>query len=262
MKRFLTPFAGVVLGITAAICFAQMPGYAPKLEWCPGGQCVGQVQSPSLSITAGGALATPQISLATQTNSGLLLAATVTGLVSQGGYTFYNIGTTNYLGRSLDANGMGIFSSAGGLSLGATCSIGTASTDVCTRGSIYLSSAKGAALGLKQNTISVTFPGGGSATQVTSGLIPAGAFLVGVTARVTTTGTSIQIGDGSTADQWCPSGTAITQNTTCGIPKSATSYGPLAAAREATVTSVGSNCQNLVVAITATYLLATAATSN
>ena len=132
-------------------------------------------------------------------------------------------------------------------------------------GEVDITTTKGAIGALKSNTLSVTFPGGGSATQVTSGLIPAGAVLMGVTARVTTTGTvctSIQIGDGSTADQWCPSGTAITQNTTCGIPKSATSYGPLPTAREATVTSVGSNCQGLVVAITAVYFKATAATSN
>jgi hypothetical protein len=129
--------------------------------------------------------------------------------------------------------------------------------------------AKGQTYGIYAATQSATFAANpGDASKTLAGIVPAGAILKFVTARVTTAGTncvSWELGDGTTVDQYCPSGTSKALGTTCDATnaKAATSlntFGP--AARNVVVTAVTGNCFSMVVAVTVVYEKATAATSN
>lgn len=125
---------------------------------------------------------------------------------------------------------------------------------------------KGATWSANTANTTLTFPGGGAATEATTNLIPAGAQLVGYSARVIvagTTCTSWEMGDGTTANLYAPSGTSLAQGTTV-TPANAASNPFLwhAAVSNFTITSVGSNCVNLSVRITYTYSQSTADTAN
>lgn len=135
---------------------------------------------------------------------------------------------------------------------------------------------KGVATFIKTTTESVTFPGGGAASQTTTGSILAnGAFVTGVTYRVTNTGTTcagfdIGISGGDTdlygADIAVAAGTTGTN-----ADATASFANPIgvngAGAQEIIVTGTDgagtpANCVDMVVAITVHSLDATAATSN
>ena len=92
-----------------------------------------------------------------------------------------------------------------------------------------------------------TVTGSAAATLTAGSLIPAGSFLLGLTARITTAfGTSsgltdFDVGDGSDVDRWANS-LAITSGTTMDITNStAASQGSFAAANDVVLTSVGGN---------------------
>lgn len=141
---------------------------------------------------------------------------------------------------------------------------------------------KGVATFLRTKTESVTFasaPGDGS--KVTTGsIIPDGAFVVGVSGRVTTgnTGgcTSMDVGIAALDTDAFGDGIAVTQNTTfthkdgnSGMDWSAPVGGldiipNNQGAKEITVTAVGgdSACDDMVVALTVHYIEVSAATSN
>lgn len=138
-------------------------------------------------------------------------------------------------------------------------------------GSIGFNAASTAtALGKGQSTNivmaaqSLTFAN--NASKVTSGLVPDGAFLLGITTRVTTAGagcTSVSIGDGTDVDMFGAT-TGITQNTTTTNADATAQFGrsPATAAMEVTITANGGNCTAGVWAVTAHYIQPTAATSN
>jgi len=138
---------------------------------------------------------------------------------------------------------------------------------------------KGAATFIKTKTESVTFSAApGDASQVTAGgIIPAGAFVVGVSGRVTTANTggcaSVDIGIAAKDTDAFADGVAVALGTTftpadgeAGADYSATSLGllPSVGSQEITVTAVGGDgaCDDLAVALTVHYLDVTAATSN
>ena len=78
---------------------------------------------------------------------------------------------------------------------------------------VSLNGAKGAQTNVRTKTEVVTFPGGGAATDVTvASVIPAGAFVVGVSTRVTTTATtctSVDIGIAGKDTDAFADGTAV-----------------------------------------------------
>lgn len=103
------------------------------------------------------------------------------------------------------------------------------------------------------------------ASLTTSGLIPDGAFLVGVTTRVTTalTGpTDIDVGDGSTVNLYADASTVTQGSTTDNSTATATWSNPQIAAGEVTVTFNGGNCTAGVIRVVAHYFTVTAPTSN
>jgi hypothetical protein len=136
--------------------------------------------------------------------------------------------------------------------------------------SISGGSLKGAATWVRTKTESVTFAADpGDASKATTGtLIPDGAWLIGVTTRVTTgnTGgcTSMDIGDGADVDLW-GNDQGISQNdTTTNADATANWSNPELTGQEVTITAVGGDgaCDDMVVAITAHYFEPSAATSN
>jgi len=144
---------------------------------------------------------------------------------------------------------------------------GTSSIDFAGK-AFVVETAKGAQHSIVQATQSITFPGTpGAASEITSGLIPAGSTLEGTSYRVTTAGTncaSWNAGDGSTADLYVAAG-AVTLHTTKKMSdaKNTTAYPTFSpSAREVTITGVSANCFGLVVAITATYRTNSAATAD
>lgn len=132
---------------------------------------------------------------------------------------------------------------------------------------------KGQSTNITVNTKSVTFAGGGGdASKTTTGtLIPAGAFIFGITSRVTTTATgctSVDIGTSGDTDAFA-NDTAITANTTTTMTNGTVqlsaanvALNPALAATEVVVTANGGNCVSGVWAITAHYMLPVAQTSN
>lgn len=126
---------------------------------------------------------------------------------------------------------------------------------------------KGQSTNVRTNTETVTFSASpGDASVSTTSLIPDGAFLVGLSTRVTTTATnctSVDIGDGTDVDMF-GAATAITQNTTTSNADATAQYGmsPAIGAKNVTITANGGNCFDGAWAITAHYIDVTAATSN
>ena len=118
---------------------------------------------------------------------------------------------------------------------------------------------------IKAATQSLTFAANpGDASKVTSGLIPAGAILLGITTRVTTTGTngtSMNIGDGTDADMYAATAAITANSTTDFSDVTAAIEVSQAAAGEVTVTAVGGNIFDMVIAVTAHYIDTSAATS-
>lgn len=140
-----------------------------------------------------------------------------------------------------------------------TCLVRSAAGNVATQ-----LTAKGQTTGIAMSTQSLTFAN--NATKVTSGLVPDGAFLLGITTRVTTAGatcTSVSIGDGTDVDMFGLN-TGITQNTTTDNSNATAQFGrsPATSAMEVTITANGGNCTAGVWAVTAHYILPAAATSN
>lgn len=146
-------------------------------------------------------------------------------------------------------------------------------------GTLSKTGANGQATVLKTKTETVTFAADpGEASKATTGsIIPAGAYVVGVTGRVTVADTSsqvtsIDIGIAAKDTDAFADGIAVTLGTTftvadgnSGADYSATSLGiqPSVAAQEITITGVGGdgNAEDLAVAITVHYIDCTAATS-
>ena len=107
--------------------------------------------------------------------------------------------------------------------------------------------------------------GGGSATLVTSGLIPDGAFLIGITTRITTalTGsTGFSTGDGSDVDLYGVQAAATQGSTTKNSDATANWANPQLSAGEVTLTFAGGNCTAGAILVNAHYFTVTAATSN
>lgn len=113
-----------------------------------------------------------------------------------------------------------------------------------------------------------TVTGSAAATLTASNLIPAGSFLLGLTARITTGfGTSsgltdFDVGDGSDVDRWANS-LGITSGITMNITNAtAASNGSFAAANDVVLTSVGGNFDATgVIEIIAHYITLVAPTS-
>lgn len=106
---------------------------------------------------------------------------------------------------------------------------------------------------------------GGAGPFVTSGLIPDGAFLIGITTRVTTalaTCTDFSVGDGSDADTYGVAG-AVTQGTTTdNSDATAVWTNPKTAASEVTITTTGTCDSGGVIRVVAHYFTVGAPTSN
>jgi hypothetical protein len=105
-----------------------------------------------------------------------------------------------------------------------------------------------------------------SASNATSGLIPDGAFLLGVTTRITTalTGpsTGYSVGDGSDIDIYGVETTNTQGATTDNSDATANWSNPQLAAGEVTLTWTGANCTAGVVRVVAHYMTVGAPTSN
>jgi hypothetical protein len=111
----------------------------------------------------------------------------------------------------------------------------------------------------------LTCAGGGSATLVTSGLIPDGSFLFSIGTRIATalTGsTGFSVGDGTDADLYGVQAAATQGSTTSNADATASFANPLLAAGEVTLTFAGGNCTAGVVTVHATYLSVTAPQTN
>ncbi len=111
-------------------------------------------------------------------------------------------------------------------------------------------------MSVRQATTTVSTPSGATATAI--GLIPAGSFLVGVTARVTTAVTGpagFDIGDGVTVDRWGNS-IAVGLNTTTTMADyvGATGHGSFPAANDVVLTSDGVDFTGGVVRLTVHYM--------
>lgn len=127
-------------------------------------------------------------------------------------------------------------------------------------GTLSQGTAYGALANLKSVTAEITCSGASSSA---SNLIPAGAFVLGVTARVITaiTGASaFTIGDGSDADKW-GAGIALTAGTT--TTGAAFTAGPshYAAATSVVLTATTSSFTAGKVRVTVHYIDFTAATA-
>lgn len=130
------------------------------------------------------------------------------------------------------------------------------------------SEGKGQSTNIRTKTESVTFAANpGDASKTTSGsIIPDGAFVVGVSTRVTTAATncaSVNIGDGVDADMF-GAATGISAGTVTTNADATAQFGksPATSAGEITVTGVGGNCFDGVWAITVHYIDVTGATSD
>jgi hypothetical protein len=138
---------------------------------------------------------------------------------------------------------------------------------------VHGGSVKGASTNVKTITESVTFPGGGAASQATVGtILPDGAFVTGITSRVTTTGTTcagmrIGVSGGGDDDQFGEDLPVSVNSTSDNTDWTAVISNPILADSELVVTGTNgsgtpANCVDLVVALTVHYIEATPATSN
>ena len=124
---------------------------------------------------------------------------------------------------------------------------------------------KGASTYLRTNTETLTFAANpGDATKVTTALIPDGAFVVGITTRVTTVATnctSVSIGDGTDPDMFGAT-TAVADGTTTTNADATAQFAmsPSIGAANVTVTANGGNCFDGVWRVTAHYIEPSAAT--
>ena len=96
-------------------------------------------------------------------------------------------------------------------------------------------------------SVSATVPAADAATLTASNLIPAGSFMLGLTARIQTTFdnsnglTDFSVGDGSDADRW-GTGIAITGDTTVDLTDATASPGGwFITANDVVLTSNGGN---------------------
>jgi len=119
------------------------------------------------------------------------------------------------------------------------------------------SETKGQSFKVESTSETLTFSGGGGdATKTTSGLIPDGAWLKGITTLVSTTGTtctSIDIGDGSDDNIFADNSGVTADDTSTNADATANFSNPVLAAAEVTITGVGGNCIDLVIVVTAFY---------
>lgn len=125
--------------------------------------------------------------------------------------------------------------------------------------------SKGQLTSLTISNATLTCSGGGDASLVTSGLIPDGAFLIGVTVRVTTalTGpTSWDAGDGSDVDRYAASKAVSLGTTSNNADATGNWNNPHTVAAEVTITFNGGNCTAGVLSVNAHYMSVTAPTSN
>lgn len=133
-------------------------------------------------------------------------------------------------------------------------------------GDVIRTDAKGATTKIVHATQTLTFAADpGDASKVTSGLIPAGATLKGISTRVVTAGTncaSIDIGDGTDVDRFGNDQEITDTATTSNSDATADPTGWLTTAREVTVTAVTANCFSLAIAVTAHYETISAATAD
>jgi hypothetical protein len=126
---------------------------------------------------------------------------------------------------------------------------------------------KGAGTNYLTITESVTFQGGGGdASKTTAGsILPDGAYVTGVSGRVVTAGTtctSFDVGDGADVDLFANDISPADTTTFTDTAATGNWSNPQIAAGEITVTGVGGNCVDLVVALTVHYFSHTAATSD
>jgi hypothetical protein len=102
------------------------------------------------------------------------------------------------------------------------------------------------------------------ATATTSGLIPAGAFLLGVSIRVTTLvagPTDFDVGDGTDADRFAATVALAAGTTKTPADATADPTGWAAAAREVTLTANGGNFTSGAVRVVASFVRLTAPTA-
>lgn len=133
---------------------------------------------------------------------------------------------------------------------------------------LYRNTNKGASINFVQTAEqTLTFPGGGAASQVTSGLIPDGAILLAVTTRVTTANTAgactgMDIGDGSDVDLFGANIDINTITTTSSNADATAAFAnPVLSATEVTITALTANAADAVITVVASYITATAQTS-
>lgn len=116
----------------------------------------------------------------------------------------------------------------------------------------------------------LTFPGGGAASQTSVGLIPDGAFVVGVSSRVVTSDTgactSMDLGVTGDTDLFGNNVGIVDNDTTDNTDATASFHAmnllPTTAAVNVIATGVGGNCADLVVDVYVHYMDTTAATSD
>lgn len=116
-------------------------------------------------------------------------------------------------------------------------------------------------------TESVTFAADpGDATKTTTGsILPDGAWVLQVTGRVVTAGTncsSFDVGDGVDPDLFADNISVADTTTFTSADATANWSNPQTSAGEITVTGVGGNCFDLVVALTVHYISSSAATAD
>ena len=200
-----------------------------------------------------GAAATPGIASITDPTTGLMWPA-----ASQIAFTLGGVQRVTFTSGTSTINST-ISSNNNNITAGTGTVIGATHQITWTKGATALQTSAQQTLTFAANP--------GDASKVTSGLIPAGATLWSVTARVTTTGTncaSWSAGDGAVANQY-GNALALAAGTpmTTANALAATSFPTFAAtAREVTITANVANCYALAVRITASYLTSTADTSN
>lgn len=238
-KVYLTPSTPSVWGFTQAIADAGGGAFGTATSGADG-----QALLPS------GSTALPGLSFAGDPD---------TGIQRYGANAFYLVSNGTAM--------LGVTSS--GLNLGTILNTNAQKITDTVAGIGFSPAAytKGQATSIAGSSQVLTFAANpGDASKVTSGLIPDGAVLVGVTSRVTTAGsncTSISIGDGTDVDMFgatLPITLAATSDNSNATAQFAMS--PATAAKEVTVTANGGNCYNLVIRITAHYITVTAPTSN
>ena len=151
--------------------------------------------SGAVTITMPNVTATVAHSAAALT-TGRVAFTTTNGVLTDSASLTWNGTTLAVTGAATVSSTLGV---AGVVTASAGMDVGAATDD----GVIEVLSQSGAVMGIRSREMSVTTTA--AATATASALIPAGSFVLGVTARVTTlvTGaTSFSIGDGTDVDAW------------------------------------------------------------